>query len=102
MKWRAYKYWPKSESLSQPIQVINEHEGLEPVANEIHGEVVADYCGQEQIGQLSAAINNAGMTIERFCSHKKININNLSEFNPARLQGAIKWLEQEGAKDANH
>tara|TARA_B100001105_G_C22380984_1_gene439659 strand:+ start:368 stop:1228 length:861 start_codon:yes stop_codon:yes gene_type:complete len=88
---RASKYWPKCEQMSKAVETLNTIEGFEP-EKEVSGSKVFEAINDTEINDLATAINNSGMSVENFCSHKSIKIQSLDEFPRQRLQGAINWL----------
>jgi recombination protein RecT len=92
---RASKYWPKVDRLSQAVDVINQHEGIDfqeekdvtPV-NELSACI-----DESQMAELLPMIVSAGMTEAEFCSHRKIQERSVSMFPAARFEGCKKWLK---------
>jgi recombination protein RecT len=91
---RASKYWPKVDRLSQAVDVINQHEGIdfqeEKDITPANG--LSDCIDEFQLRKLLPMITDAGMTESEFCNHRKIKIESVESFPAARFEGCIKWL----------
>jgi len=46
-----------------------------------------------KLKDLEGAITAAGMTIDEFCAHRKVNIKKFDQFPSERFDGAINWLK---------
>ena len=91
---RGSHYWPTVERLSQAIETINAHEGLEePVEKEINNTYLNELVSQAQIEGLNNAMRSVEMTEEHFC--RKVDIRTIGELHSGRYMGAINWINKQ-------
>tara|TARA_R110000850_G_scaffold109271_1_gene222005 strand:- start:291 stop:1139 length:849 start_codon:yes stop_codon:yes gene_type:complete len=88
---RGSHYWPTVERLSQAIETLNAHEGLEePVEKEVNNTYLNELVSQDQIERLKKAMASVNMSEDDFC--KKVDIKTIGELHSGRYTGAINWI----------
>lgn len=93
----GYQWTAAGEAVASKFG-INSLEYLPKSKFESAKTACSGFIDADQVETLAVAIVDAGMTLDQFCSHKRINIPTIAHLPPERLDGALAWLNTEASQ----